>query len=555
MTWAGADASVQPIRAKEPELRERSEVKMTKPDYLIIGAGSAGCVLANCLSADGRSNVLLLEAGLEDDHPLIEMPKGVGKLFESRHHVWRIPTEAEPGSGVPREVWLRGRTLGGSSSVNGMMYFRGHPEDYEEWVRRGADGWGWRTMKRCFEEIENVNGAGKGPLPLSIIRRNTPLDRAFLEAGKQLGVPEVPDLNHEGQEGVGYSTHTIHKGKRVSAATAFLHPAKNRPNLRIETDVLVDKIVFDGVRAVGVIAMKGGRRVEYWAEREIILAAGGLASPQILQRSGVGPAKHLQALGIRVVVDSPKIGSNMLEHRALMMRYRLTKDVGDNREFRGLHLMGNVLRYYLNRGGPMSLAPYQCGAFVKTDPSLPRPDAQITMSPSTATLQHNGKVAIARSPEMSIFGFPLRSISQGSVMLQSVDPMDPPVIRPNFLTEHYDKEVTIRMFRMMRKWVGMPALAPLIAEELYPGRGKAETDDEIVELFRTRGQVTYHACGTVAMGGPDAPLDEKLRVRGTSGLRVIDGSAMPMMPSANTAAPIMAMAWRAAELVLEGRNN
>ena len=313
-------------------------------------------------------------------------------------------------------------------------------------------------------------------------------------------------------------------------------------------------MIFDGKRAIGVVGAKKGQPVEYRADREIILSAGGLVSPLILQRSGVGSAKLLQSLDIPVVLDSPKVGENMLEHRALMMKFRLTKEISDNRQYKGWRLIKHVLRYYLDRGGLMAIAPHECGAYAKTDPSLSQPDVQITMAATSSQLQANGKVSMDDFPGMNIFGFPLRSTSQGSIMIKSKDPTDQAIIRPNFLADEYDKKVTVAMFRMIRKWVTMPALKPLVAEEYFPGPDKLITDEEIVEAFRTRGQVCYHACGTVAMGGEDAPLDEKLRVRGLSGLRVVDGSSMPMMPSCNTNGPIMAMSWRAAELILEGRN-
>lgn len=516
-------------------------------DYIIVGAGSSGSVLADRLSADGRSKVLLLEEGPADTSPLVSMPKGFGKLLADPRHVHYIPTAAD--GDIPPEVWIRGKLLGGSSSVNGMMYFRGHPEDYEEWAALGATGWGWEAMSRAFAATEKR-------LQPSFCPDHDELGNRVIEAAVEMGVPRVENLNHEKQFGVGYAPRTIRNGRRISAATAFLKPAMARPNLRVQTGVSVDRVTFENGRATGVEARQNGQPVRFTASREVILSAGAMFSPQILQRSGIGPAALLAGLGVAVICDAPQVGANLLEHRLQMMHYRLdgrSAQLSVNRQLKGVGLIRSVLRYGLRRSGPLAAGSYDVGAFFKSDPALDRPDCELLMAPYGYLVQPDGSTAVPDYPSFHLFGYPLRSRSKGSIQITSADPTVPAQIKPNYLSDPYDRQVTVAMFRFLRRLVATAPLADVVAEEVAPGRD-IQTDEEIIHLYRTRGQAGYHACGTVAMGGEDAPLDEELRVRGVEGLRVVDGSVMPTMLSANTNGPIMAIGWRAAELILKRRN-
>ncbi len=531
---------------------ERSAMQGGTFDYIIVGGGSAGCVLAHRLSADPGVRVLLIEAGPPPRSPYIRIPMGLGKLLSDPSMMWYYPTEPEAATADMSRIWLRGKVLGGSSAVNGMVYCRGDAQDYDDWAAHGATGWDWNTMLAAFRDIEDHalgsspwRGVG-GPLPVSIQPYRSALTDAVLEGCSALGTPIKEDLNEPPLEGVGYSPVTIARGRRMSSYEAFVRPIRHRRNLSIVTDTLVSRILLDGRRATGVKGVRAGHEQTWQARRAVILSAGTIGSPKILQLSGIGPASHLQALGIPVACNSPGVGQNLSEHKAVWLEYRLRGNTGLNHQFRGWRLVANALRYALTRGGPLA-STVNINGFIRTRSELVRPDAQINIWALTAQ-KGIDSFKPEPFPAINAGGWPLRPESRGSIMLRSADPNDMPVIRPNFLATETDRAILIGLFRYLRAAFRQAPLADFIAAETLPGTDVV-SDDDILAAAHC-GENGFHATGTCRMGSDaEAVVDPHLRVNGIDGLRVVDASVMPTQVSSGVNGPVMALAWQAANLI------
>jgi choline dehydrogenase len=532
-------------------------------DYIIVGAGSAGCVLADRLSADGRHRVLLLEAGGSDMRFYVQMPLGYGKTFYDKSVNWMYQAEPDPGLNGQRDFYPRGKLLGGSSSINAMVYIRGHRADYEDWKAAGNVGWGWEDVLPVYLRMEDyaegdpqLRGRG-GPVHISDLGEQAhPLCRPFIESAEAAGLAFTPDFNGVSQEGVGLYQFTIKGGRRLSAARAFLRPAMKRKNLKVETGAQATRLIFEGRRAVGVAYVQHGQERQARAG-EVILAGGAINSPQLLQLSGIGPGALLQSLGIPVVRENANVGARMQDHHGINYTWRMKAPTLNDelRPWWGKLRAG--LQYVLTRKGPLSLSINQGGGFFRTSPEMSRPNMQLYMQAFSTLIPKAGERPILNPDPFSGLSLGLsncRPTSTGEVMINSPDPLKHPRISFNAFSTNSDVEEMLAAVKFLRAIAAQEPLKSLVAEELRPGPD-VTSDEAMIHDFRQRSGTVYHHACTCRMG-PDpagAVVDTRLRVHGVGGLRVCDASVFPNLIAGNTNAPAMMVGWRGADIILEDR--
>ena len=528
-------------------------------DYVIVGAGSAGSVLAARLSEDEGVSVCVLEAGPRDWHPFIHIPAGFMYTLVDPKVNWLYKSEPSEWTGGRAIAAPRGKTLGGSSSINGHIYNRGQRLDFDGWAQRGNHGWGYadvlpyfrRTERRMGEADDTFRGR-EGNLPITDLEWRDPICEAFIEGAVQMGIPRNKDYNGTQQAGVSYVQRVIQNGLRRSAARGFLHPAMKRPNLTVRTHAHATEIVLEGKRAVGVRYRKGGRNgtpVEVRARREVILSGGTVNSPQLLQLSGIGPAPLLQSLGIAVKHALPGVGENLRDHYAPRFVARVKNAETINEKSHGLKLVGEVLKYAFTRRGLLSLNPTLIYVFWKSDERVDNYDLQLTFTP--ASYKEGVQSQLDDFPGMTIASWQQRPDSIGWVRARSADPFEHPVIQPNYLAAESDRQVLLAGMKLARRLIRSQALSKYYDREEFPG-DQAQSDDDLLTAAKARGTTTFHLMGTCRMApdsDPTAVVDDQLRVRGIDGLRVVDASIMPTMPSANLNASVLMIAEKAADMI------
>ncbi len=539
-------------------------------DYIVVGAGSAGCVLANRLSANSANKVLLLEAG-GDDRPtknpgqffsnlMIHVPVGYSQTLKDPKVNWLYETEPDPGTGGRTHVWPRGKVLGGSSSINGLLYIRGQHADYDGWRQLGCEGWGWDDVRPYFLRAENQErGAGEhhavgGPLNVSDVTQTHPVSDAVVEACVEAGLPRNADVNGAEQEGVSYYQLTVKNGQRCSSAVAYLHPVMSRANLRVETNALTTRVIFEGKKAVGVEFTQHGVKRIARANKEVILSGGAINSPQLLQLSGVGPGQLLADHGIAVVSDLPGVGGNLQDHYVIAMTWRLKAGVISVNELtKGARFIGETFKYVFQRKGLLTLSAAHIAAFCKSRPDLAGPDIQFHILPATSDTQKmvtEQKMELESQPGLTIAPCQVRPESRGHIQIASPDPSVYPRITANYLSDPLDQEVAVASLKWGRRIAGQAALTPYIDHEMMPGPS-LDSDEALLAYARMAGSTIYHPVGTCQMGrGPMAVVDAQLRVHGVEGLRVVDASVMPRLVSGNTNAPTIMIAEKAADMIL-----
>jgi choline dehydrogenase len=530
-------------------------------DYIIIGAGSAGCVLANHLSADANTSVLLLEAGPSDKRFFIQMPIGYGKTFYQPKVNWMYTSKASAGLSGRASYWPRGKVLGGSSSINAMVYVRGHKKDFDDWESAGNPGWSYEDVLPYFKRMESwQHGAdefrgGSGPLKIADVSAKLhPLCKHFVAAGEAIGIDYNADMNGAKQEGVGYYQLTTYQGQRMSAARAYLKPARNRPNLTLVCNALVERIVFDGKRAVAVDYQHKHKQHRVNATKEIILSAGAVNSPQLLQLSGVGPKEVLQQAGVEQVHESPAVGQHLQDHLGHNYFYRANQPTLNQQLRPWWGKLWQGMRYVFTRSGPLSLSVNQAGGFVHTRKGLDRPNIQLYFSPLSYT-----KAPVGERPMMNPDPFPAyllgisncRVKSEGAINIASNDPRVAPKIEPNYLTHKDEVQDLLEGVKLIRKLAQTAQLQAITLDEMSPGID-CKSDAQLIEDIRNNADTVFHPCGTCRMG-PDPHnnvVDNELKVHGLEGLRVVDASIFPNVVCGNINAATIMVGEKAADLIL-----
>jgi choline dehydrogenase len=530
-------------------------------DYIVVGAGSAGATLAAKLTESGKHRVLLLEGGGRDTNPWIHIPLGVGKLLTNERYAWKFETEPQRELLGNKVYWPRGKVLGGSSALNGMAYVWGDPREYDGWRDSGNPGWGFADVHPYFERMENnpfttLPGRGhSGPMRITDrgIRDRDALSDGFVAACRQAGIAQTPDYNVASYEGVRYLEQTAHEGRRWSTAVAYLREARKRPNLVIETHALVARVLFEGTAASGVEYLKGGRRRQASAAREVIVCAGAIQSPQVLELSGVGDAGRLSALGIPVVANVPAVGEHLIDHLQLRCTYETRLPITINDVMRSFwHRMAVGLQYVLTRKGLMAGTSSTAHAITKTSAGLERPDVMIRIYHISGKDRYSRSAGGGIDPfsGFSLGGFQLHPFSRGSIHIASNDPRTFPKIEPNYFTDERDRATGLAMLKLIRNVASQPAMRSLIVRETRPG-ADVRDDEALLDYGRGSGQTAWHTVGTCRMGSAsDSVVDARLRVHGVQKLRVADASIMPTIPSSNTNAPSIMVGAKVADMVL-----
>ncbi|SDR17761.1 choline dehydrogenase [Rhizobiales bacterium GAS113] len=528
---------------------------MEEFDYVIIGAGSAGCVLARRLVETGRYRVCLLEAGPPDRSLWIHLPIGYGKTMWDERVNWKFETDPDPGMNGRRIYWPRGKTLGGSSAINGLIYIRGQRQDYDGWADAGNPGWSFSEVLPYFVKAEsnergadNLHGAS-GPLAVSDIHEPNELIEALIAGAEEIGIPRNPDFNGAVQEGAGYYQLNTRNGLRCSTATGYLKPVRRHKNLSIRTLALAQRIRFEGKRASGVVYAKDGALHEVTARREVLLAAGAIQSPQLLQLSGIGDPELLARHGISVVAARPQTGENLQDHLQLRLIYRCSRPITTNDELRSLPgRLRMALAWVLKRSGPLAIGINQGGIFARALPEAERPDVQFHCATLSADMA-GGKVHEFSGFTLSVCQ--LRPTSRGHVRIRSADASTPPSMQPYYLSTELDRRTAIAGIKLTRSLAASAAVRPYVAQEVKPGPEIA-SDDEILGFARETGATIFHPSGTCRMGSDaGAVVDPRLKVRGVAGLRVVDASIMPTLVSGNTNAGVVMIAEKATDMIVE----